>query len=457
MATISFSTSSKQIKTATAADGDVTIFQLMVRFYHGRINKRAKTGVYVRDDYWQEHWNGQTQSFDIPKVRLMTPAKKRMVDELTELNNAISDIKARIQTAFTEAGKQQLDKDWLKNVLDNSTAEAIKPKEIVDYIESFLKQREFSTPRVKRYQVIGRMLRRFSLFNNMTLTFDDLTAKMLERFEDFIVNEYKYIDESMSSAATVKRYKEAFNQVPESREPKPRGKNTVCTLMSVLRTLVHWAIDKGLTSVNGFKEYKIPAELYGTPYYITNEERNHLYHTDMSFKPRLAVQRDIFVFQCLIGCRVGDLWAMTKDNIIDGAVEYIPRKTRDGRPLTVRVPLHPIAAEILERYKDCGRSLFPFTSQQKYNIAIKKMFRVAGLTRLVTVINPTTREEEKRPLCDIASSHLARRCFVGNIYKQVKDPNLVGKLSGHAEGSRAFSRYRDIDEQMKKDLITYLD
>lgn len=55
------------------------------------------------------------------------------------------------------------------------------------------------------------------------------------------------------------------------------------------------------------------------------------------------------------------------------------------------------------------------------------------------------------------SPHLARRCFVGNLYKQVKDPNLVGALSGHKEGSRAFARYREIDEDMKRDLVSMLE
>jgi len=44
-----------------------------------------------------------------------------------------------------------------------------------------------------------------------------------------------------------------------------------------------------------------------------------------------------------------------------------------------------------------------------------------------------------------------------NIYKKVKDPNLVSALSGHKEGSKAFRRYRDIDEEMKKDLVKLLD
>ena len=51
---------------------------------------------------------------------------------------------------------------------------------------------------------------------------------------------------------------------------------------------------------------------------------------------------------------------------------------------------------------------------------------------------------------------MARRTFVGNLYKQVKDPNLVASLTGHVEGSRAFSRYRAIDTEMKKDLVNLI-
>ena len=57
----------------------------------------------------------------------------------------------------------------------------------------------------------------------------------------------------------------------------------------------------------------------------------------------------------------------------------------------------------------------------------------------------------------IASSHVARRTFIGNIYKLVKDPNLVSALTGHVEGRRAFTRYRTIDIDMKKDLVKILE
>ena len=71
----------------------------------------------------------------------------------------------------------------------------------------------------------------------------------------------------------------------------------------------------------------------------------------------------------------------------------------------------------------------------------------------MVIFNLTTNEQEIRPLNEVASSHLARRCFVGNLYKQVKDPNLVGALSGHKEGSKAFARYREIDKDIKRDAL----
>lgn len=153
-----------------------------------------------------------------------------------------------------------------------------------------------------------------------------------------------------------------------------------------------------------------------------------------------------------------DLLQMKKSNVINGAIEYVPRKTKEGRPITVRVPLGPTALEILERYPDVpGNRLLPFTCAQDYNRNIKKMLRLAGIDRQVTVINSLTREEEQHPIREVASSHMARRVLVGNLYKELKDPNLIAKISGHVENSKAFNRYRNIDEEMAKEVIMKLE
>lgn len=58
---------------------------------------------------------------------------------------------------------------------------------------------------------------------------------------------------------------------------------------------------------------------------------------------------------------------------INDAIEFIPRKTKEGNPITVRVPLNNKAKAILDKYADNeGYKLLPFISEQKYNEAIKK-------------------------------------------------------------------------------------
>ena len=155
---------------------------------------------------------------------------------------------------------------------------------------------------------------------------------------------------------------------------------------------------------------------------------------------------------------MSDLMRLTPANIINGAVEYIANKTKEERPEVIRVPLHRRAAELIKKYEGTapdGR-LFPFISPQRYNDAIKRVFEKCGITRAVTILNPATGQEEQRPLNEIASSHLARRTFVGNAYFKVSDPNIIGKMSGHVDGSKAFKRYRKIEDSPLQDVINQI-
>lgn len=232
--------------------------------------------------------------------------------------------------------------------------------------------------------------------------------------------------------------------------------------MSAVRAYWLWCIDMGYTQNNPFRKYTVGSQKYGTPYYLTAEERDLLYKTDLSANKEVALARDIFIFQCYIGCRISDLMSFTNDNIVKSengvAVQYIPSKTKEENPRVVKVYLAPTAIEVLERNK--GKSateLFPFISTGKLNDLIRVAMKHAGIIRVVTIVNPVTKQSEQHPICDVTSSHMDRRTFIGNLYKKVKGPNLVGKLSGHCEGSKAFARYRDIDDDMIKEMTKLLD
>ena len=380
-----------------------------------------------------------------------------------DFDKAVSDRKNLIKDIYLQKGQT-----LTSGILESEIDEALNPAQyeqpqhtFFDAFDNFLERRKLSEVREKNFMVLKRALQRYELFvsvyekRDFKLELDNITSETIEDFESFLRNEYTLYDE----------YREIYNKFPaivntkrKTSKPRQRGMNTINAMFNKLRAFFNWCLDNEKTTNRPFRNYESTPDLYGTPFYITIEERNIIYNTDLSQRPDLAVQRDIFVFQCLIGCRVSDLYKFSRANIINGAVEYIPRKTKDGHPITVRVPLNSTAKEILNKYAGFeGKTLLPYISEQKYNDAIKVIFRLSGITRIVTVLNPTTREEEKRPINEIASSHLARRCFVGNLYKKVKDPNLVGTLSGHQEGSKAFARYREIDEDMKKELVEMLE
>jgi integrase len=403
-----------------------------------------------------EQWDTENSKLRKNQITLDGKTSTDFNAELTKITSAIDDLFKVYDVSEIIPTPDQLRNDLklkLGKVVVNKEPE-VTPQNFFETFAEFLEKHKLSIGRKNHFNVVKRALQRYELYTSkitnkpFKLSLDTLTSDMLRDIENFLGKE----------VTIFKKMPEIYEAIPESRDPIQRGQNTISGMFTKIRTFILWSIDAGKTLNDPFKGFIVDECVYGTPYYISIDERNMLYKTDLSHRPQLAIQRDIFVFQCLIGSRVADLYKMTKSSIINGAVEYIPRKSKDGRPITVRVPLNTNAKEILSRYADNdSERLFPFIAEQKYNVAIKAMFGEAKLTRMVTVVNPTTREENKRPLNELASSHLARRCFIGNLYKQVKDPNLVGALSGHKEGSKAFARYREIDEEMKIDLVSLLD
>ena len=462
-------------KLSTKEDKITGKREIHVRFYHGKFDVRAKTNLYVQPEYW----DAAKQTVKIPNTRSNTPEKQQLIMKLSALKADLESLSNDIREAYIAdgGGKRELPSEWLSDFIANrilarerivaqmeeeETAEEKNDsqKEFFDTFEHFVSIQKISVSRIRHYNVIIRALKRFAIYSAQEVSFATLSSDMLRKFSKFLENEHKFVVEGKDGKPRIKDplYKAAYKSVPECRFPKQRGQNSIIGTMSRFHTFVRWAIKRGYMNRDPYDDYVIGTAIYGTPFYLTKEERNQLYKAEFPDNPGLDVQRDIFVFQCFIGCRVGDLMKLTKNNVINGAIEYVPRKTKEGRPYTVRVPLSPTALEILDRYKDQpdGR-LLPFICEQDYNRDIKKMIKLAGIDRVVTTLNTITREEEKHPIWEVASSHMARRVLVGNLYKEVKDPNLIAKISGHVENSRAFSRYRDIDEEMAKEVILKLE
>lgn len=394
--------------------------EVLLRFVAGRdYIFRIHSNIYIAPDRWKDG------GVVIPRIASREQA------ELKETRARIDALIAYLLDEFAAADKDVVSKDWMQEAVDrfhHPDKLAGAGTGFSDLFTEFTRLKDVSDSRRKRYEVTARALDRFQEDSGRRLTVNGVTVRTLEAFRDYLEKDGE------------------------------RGKNVIIQYLDVLRTFYHWLNRRGITRHNPFDNFQTGTAVYGTPYYLSIAERDAIYGTDLSSRPALAVQRDIFVFQCLVGCRVGDLLRFRKGDVDGGILSYIPRKTREGHPVVVRVPLNGTAAEIVARYSDLpGDRLLPFISSQKYNDAIKEIFTAAGITRTVTVLDPLTRKEVKRPINEIASSHLARRTFVGNLYKQVKDPALIGSMTGHVEGSKAFARYRDIDDDIKADIVKLLE
>lgn len=454
MATI-YQRLSKRVCTETG------MAEILIRLRNGKdYDLMTKSGIFVTANNFR---NGEI----VVNRRKVGNDVQYHEDQLKKMNELCAYIMGKV----SDTPKEQINSVWFKEVVDRfNHPEKYAPKveakkSFYELAEEYLEKKDFSIDHTKAIRVLVRDVARYEGFRRATedkdfsFNVDKVTRTDIEDFLDYLRNEKSLSEE----------YPKIFQKLLKSYpigvkrgqcKLVVRGDNTLVKLTKKLKAFFVWLYEADKTKNRPFDGIKIGSEKFGTPYYITIEERNAIADFDFSGSKSLEVQRDIFVFQCFVGCRVGDLIKLTEDNIINGVLVYAPHKTKDegDQTLQARVPLHPKAVELIEKYKGSvpdGR-LFPFITPQKYNDAIKEIFTEVGINRNVVIRDPKTGENEIRPINEIASSHLARRTFVGNAYFKVSDPNIIGKMSGHVEGSKAFSRYRKIEDSTLLDIINQI-
>ena len=412
--------------------------EILLRFVGGRSHiYRLHSRLSIQPSRWKDG------AVIVP--RLETEEQR----ELRAIRDRLADLVRFLLDEFQAADGDRVSREFMQEAVERfHHPDRRERRGFFEVFDEFRAAQDVSADRQKRYKVVRGALERFEIVRGERLTIEGTDAGTLDEFRTFLATEHRI--------ARQRSFAKLYDRLGVF--PEERGKNIIIDYMKVVRAFYHWAELRGICAADPFRGYQIGTAVYGTPYYLTLEERDRLFRTNLRRHPALAAQRDVFVFQCLVGCRAGDLLKLKKGDIVDGVLTYIPRKTVDDRPVVVRVPLNRTAEEIVARYADFpGDRLLPFISKQKYNDAIKRCFLAARLRRPVSVLDPVTREEVKRPLNEVASSHLARRTFIGNLYKQVADPSLIGSMSGHTEGSRAFARYRTIDDEMKAGLVDMLE
>lgn len=484
--------------------------EIMIRFFQGTsFDLYAKSEIFISPEFFEYYINrekteksgvkiaGNAITASIEKAkekgyalrksgtivfrqRLETPEVKYHREQVERLEK----LKKHILDHFESATKAELSSEWLKEVVDmfnHPEKYNIKQtnKSFYELVELYIHRRQLAEGHARVFRVLSRCIARYEGFiratekarKDYTFSIDTVTRGDIEELSDYMRNEKALSDQ----------YPKLFEKLIESypaavkkghNKIQARGENTIIKMRTRLKSLFMFFVEEGLTTNRPFEGIKIGTAKVGTPIYISIEERNIIASYDLEKKwqemddefrkncgmpiQTIIMCRDVFVFHCFIGCRVSDLIKMTPKYIENNILVYTPHKTKDGEEaIQARIPLHPKAIELINKYKgmDAKGRLFPFISADKYNDAIKAIFTMCEITRNVEWRNPLTGENEIRPINEIASSHMARRTFIGNAYFKVTDPNLIGKMSGHVEGSKAFKRYRKIEDETLKNVI----
>lgn len=194
--------------------------------------------------------------------------------------------------------------------------------------------------------------------------------------------------------------------------------NTTLKYISNFKKIVLRAIDKEIIMIDPFKRFKGKKEkIIKRP--LTRQELL-LLETHPLFVERLAVVRDVFVFQCYTGLAYIDVYNLKNADIKvgdDDELWIISERQKTGSMFNV--PLLPQALKIIERYKNHPQCLIrntvlPVISNQRMNGYLKE---IADLCGIESTLN----------------THKARRTFGSTVTLNNNVPiHVVKEMLGHS-------------------------
>ena len=290
----------------------------------------------------------------------------------------------------------------------------------------------------------AKLHRFLTIIGRTALTAREFSADMLLEFRHFIYDEFEYVP----------RYPELYPRQSGHRPPQKRLRDaTVVHDLKLLQAFYAELENTGEIRRSPFR--KISAEkrriimhvMYDAPVFLKAEELGLVMTTAVPASLQWA--KDLFVLNCTLGCRIGDLLRLTMDKVAvsdEGIpyVHYIPSKT--ARSLTVNkeveTPLIRPALEIIKRTRLHLMGPNQHYGKQRYNEALRQLLHYCGISRNVSLFCPETGDNVYRPIWQVASSKLARKTHVDMLTKVQINYYAAGL---HREGSGAVFRYTSLD------------
>ena len=156
--------------------------------------------------------------------------------------------------------------------------------------------------------------------------------------------------------------------------------------------------------------------------------------------------RDLFLIGCYTGLRFGDFSKLDTKSIECNFINLKLTKTGSRVTIPIMKKLHPV----LKKYPD----IIPSISLTKFNIYIKHVAQLAGLTEAQTVKDTkgNTHNESTSPLYSLISSHCCRRSYATNMFKAGVPNMLIMSATGH-KTETSFLKYIRANNDDKAKLL----
>lgn len=210
-------------------------------------------------------------------------------------------------------------------------------------------------------------------------------------------------------------------------------KTYIKMILDITKAMVRKAAIYGYAVDSTYDDVDIDSEEIQAVY-LTQNEIARLYYFNGLTKKQERI-RDLFVIGCYTALRYSDLSTLKKEDIQNGYISKIAKKTR-GR---VVIPIHDFVTEIMNKYDGFPNGI----STQHFNRYIKLICKKTGINEEVNITytkggKVITDTKEKWQLI---SSHTARRSGATNLYKtgRMKVSDIM-RVTGHTT-EKSFMRY----------------
>lgn len=313
------------------------------------------------------------------------------------------------------------------------------------YANDALRGRIIGEDRHKHIVVVSEKLERFLIINGISeFTTEEFTEAHLMEFRNFIFDEYLY----------VKKYPKLYSKLTERNKPKTRlSMNTVTSQMKMFQTFFNELENSDEIHKSPFrklgreKRKAVMKTLYDEPFFLRKDELMKVVETDVP--ALLQDTKDAFVVQCAFGCRISDFQRMSMKTVAVSEngipyIHYIPLKTVDRQVgnAEVETPIVRYAFDIIKRTGFSFPIIRNVYGLNGYNASIKYLLSVCKIDRKVAQYNEETKQNDYVPLCEVASSKLARKTHVDIMNKVQIDKYAAGL---HKLGSSAVNRYTALE------------